>query len=245
MNQVYVTGDKHGNAFEYRQLAEFANTCCDKSDIIIIAGDAGLYYGDMVQGQCKKILKRTPCKYFILRGNHDSRMREIVESNSEPWIEDIVFGNIAYYQKKYPNIIYANDVGGTYSINGKKIFMIAGAFSVDGEYRKLMNFPYEPKEQLTKEEQDFLCDKVSLEKIEYVISHTSPNIFEKYYKDLYMEGLNQNNIDKSMEVFMDKIFKIVEPNLKYWYFGHFHDDRICGKYGVMLYRKIVQLGESL
>lgn len=246
MNKVYITGDKHGNPHAYRVLTQFAVDHCDESDTIIITGDAGLYYGNTVQGQCKKLLKRTSCNYFIIRGNHDSRMQKVINKNPENWEKVSYFNGVAYRQKKYPNIFYAEDGGGLYTINNKKVLIIPGAFSVDGQYRILHNLPYEPDEQLSFDEKNHIID-ISLENpdIEYVISHTSPMRFEPFYRDLFMGGILQSEVDKSLELTLDVILENIQSSLQYWYFGHFHDDRLCGKYGVMLYREIVQLGESL
>ena len=67
----------------------------------------------------------------------------------------------------------------------------------------------------------------------------------KYIQDLFISDIEQNNVDKSMEKFLDEIL-IETKYYGHWYFGHFHDDRdIPGTKATMLYKKIIPLGEYI
>ena len=57
--------------------------------------------------------------------------------------------------------------------------------------------------------------------------------------DLFLDFINQAEVDKSTEEWLSKL----ERKLDYerWYFGHFHDNREY-HHAEMLYEKIIELG---
>lgn len=263
MSRVFVMGDLHGDArlFDYR-VSMIDNPT--ENDYIICAGDVGIEYGGRTYGNIKKAMKRFPGKVIVMRGNHDDRYienhtNEVGLPLNNSWdffmeddcvLPDKYGNNYFFHQKKFPNIWYTSDSGGIYNIDGYNILFIPGAYSVDKYYRLQHGYPYNSTEQLNKEEQKCLTDiiynwcSIGFD-IDFVISHTAPYKLQPYFKDLFLDFLDQSTVDNSMEIWLDSIADYCEniPSFKHWFFGHFHDDRVIQNKYTMLYHDIVELAD--
>ena len=254
MGRTFVCGDIHGVAANFTSRVKWDIDNPKEDDIIICVGDVGLEYGNQVQGSLKKAMRKFPGTIYVMRGNHDNRYwrdhtetietyMDYIEKPKAGWaFDDDTFPTLLY-QKKYPNILYVRDGGGVYTINGHRFLFIPGAYSVDKEYRLAKGLPYEPQEQLTWLEENQLLAAIedSLE-IDYVISHTAPLGTQIYYKDLFLDFIDQSAVDQHMEYFLDEVYHQLNGKFKHWYFGHMHDDRQFGKF-TMVYTKIQEIGE--
>lgn len=256
MGRVFVVGDIHGKPVCIRDaISQIDNP--SKEDFIIIAGDAGFEYQDHIMGAAKREARKFPGKWIVLRGNHDSSYwyeHSYWDENSQKYIPNegwnFTEDGMYLYQEKYPNIWYVADDGGIYLIGNYNILFIPGAYSVDKYYRLRMNYPWNPQEQLSdksKEELSFLITEwLDLGyDIDFVIGHTFPQKLQPYFEDLFMEGLNQATVDKSMEVWLDKMSLIYEncPTFKQYFGGHFHDDRVLTDKYTMLYHSVENLAD--
>ncbi len=256
MGRIFVTGDIHGKPICIRDvISQIDNPSED--DFIIIAGDAGFEYQDHIMGAAKREAKKFPGTWIILRGNHDSsywKEHSVWDGvfnkyyPNQGW--DFTDDGMYLYQKKYPNIWYVADAGGIYNIGDYNILFIPGAYSVDKWYRLRMNYPWNPDEQLSEEERNTLETLASewLDigfDIDFVIAHTFPRKLQPIFEDLFMSGLDQSNVDKSMENWLDKMGYIYEscPTFKQYFGGHFHDDRILTDKYTMLYHSIKNLAD--
>ncbi len=246
--KVFITGDTHGNPVSFYRLRDYAvRNDLSLEDIIIICGDAGLYYGGLAVDSVKDIMMQTPCNFLVVRGNHDDRIEDVVRkfAVSGSWGKQELLGNSVYVDRKYPNIFYALDEGGLYEIYGEKVLFAPGAYSIDKFYRLARGLPYNPNEQLSAEEMDNLLQLAEQHPdIVGVIAHTAPLSWEPCFRDLFFPGLDQSKIDKTTDTFLDSLVERL-PNLAYYYFGHFHDDRNCGEHGIMLYHELVEYGQRL
>lgn len=233
---IWVTGDTHGNAADFHNiLTQIDNPSAD--DYIIITGDVSLEYGNHIMGSCKKIMKKFPGKWIVMRGNHDTRYWR--DHPDWPITKDGQFK----YQEKYPNILYVRDGGQLSRIDEYNILFIPGAYSVDKGYRLSKGLPYEPEEQLTQIELANLALLAENFQIDFIIGHTYPFSIEKYLQYLFMDGIKQSEVDKTMECAIDNILS--KNNIwKHYFFGHMHDDKknILGKY-TMLYNTVVNLDD--
>ena len=255
---VYVTGDTHGNAQEIRNtIAQISNP--SKDDFIIIAGDAGFEYQQYNMGQAKREARRFPGTWIVLRGNHDSRywkehsvwddsLNKRIARDGWEFTQD----NLYLYQKKYPNIWYVADTGGIYNIGDYNILFIPGAYSVDKWYRLRTGRPWNAEEQLTADEQAALVSlfynwiDIGFE-IDFVVGHTFPFKTQKYYQDLFMQGLDQTSVDKTMERWLDIFSDAYEnaPSFKQYFGGHFHDDRVLNEKYTMLFHEVENLDDYI
>ena len=222
---IYITGDTHRD-FSRLDKMEFNN-----DDLLIILGDAGInYYLNEEDNKFKEYLKKYNVKMFCIRGNHEER-----PENISTYKEINMFGGKVYIEEDYPNLIFAKD-GEEYNIDGKSILVIGGAYSVDKEYRLIYGYKWFKDEQLTKEEMDAIYNKVKGKHFDVVLTHTCPYKYEPV--EVFLSGIDQSKVDKSMEHFLDKI----EDSIKYdkWYCGHYHTEKTIDRIEFMFenYKKI-------
>ena len=217
----YITGDTHRDFSRFYKNRQF-----DITDNIIILGDAGLNYTLNINDKFFKqnLIKHCPSTFYLVRGNHEERPENISTITTQ--YDNKIQGEI-YVEPEFPTIKYFKD-GEIYIINGYRTLVIGGAYSVDKQFRLDRNFGkidgsgWFPEEQLTIEEQKNILNKVRGEKVDFIFTHTCPITIEPY--DLFLNGINQSTVDKSMEAFLEDINKNVDWFI--WLFGHFHRDRV-------------------
>lgn len=227
-----ITGDTHGAVFSRLQNIDTTKYIPEETAVIIL-GDAGFnFYLNKTDKKNKKIVNNTGFTIYCVRGNHEER------PNKVPGIHPIYDKNVegtVLHDIEYPNIRYLMD-GNTYSINGKSVLVIGGAYSVDKWYR-LARFSaaagwtgWFAEEQLSTEEMQDISDRFNGKHFDFIFSHTCPESWEP--RDLFLPGLDQSTVDKSMEKWLDQFKETVSWNV--WLFGHFHDDRLV-RPGVEMY----------
>ena len=207
---IYITGDTHRD-FSRLDKMEF-----NKDDLLIILGDAGINYClNEEDNKFKEYLKKYNVKMFCIRGNHEER-----PENISTYKEINMFGGKVYIEEDYPNLIFAKD-GEEYNIDDKSVLVIGGAYSVDKEYRLMYGYKWFRDEQLTKEEMDIIYNKVKGKHYDIVLTHTCPLKYKPV--EVFLSGIDQSKVDKSMEIFLDKI----EDSIEYdkWYCGHYHTEK--------------------
>lgn len=218
---IYITGDTH------RDFSRFYKLKKDSNNMLIVLGDVGInYYLNEEDKNYKEYLKKLKLKLLCVRGNHEER-----PENISTYKEVEMFGGKVFIEEEYPNLIFAKD-GEIYNIDGKKILVIGGAYSVDKQYRLLHGYKWFKDEQLTKKEMDTILDKVKGKHFDIVLTHTCPYKYEP--REVFMQGLDQSKVDKSMEHFLDKI----EEDINYdkWYCGHYHIEKQVDKLEFMFGR---------
>lgn len=260
---IYITGDVHGDAKDFRHRLHSVHNAVTRrgqgidigpsiDDVVIIAGDVGLAYGSYRSMGLYKLMSEdyAHVTFIIVRGNHDTRYFRDHTSDAEHPHDGFEisheYGDSVLYDKSTPNIVYVRDDGGRYVIGDKEILIVPGAYSVDGRYRQCNGLPYEREELLTTKEMDRLigisedmCDACGSM---YVVSHTCPNSWLPAISDLFLSGVNQDDVDRGMEKMLDVVYDNVRGICNRLYFGHYHDDRVVsGTNGVgrMLFHDIV------
>ena len=222
---IYITGDTH------RDFRRLNNLCLSTNDMIIVLGDAGInYYLNEEDYKYKQYLSKFKIKIFCIRGNHEERPEKI-----NTYKETDMFGGKVFVEDEYPNLIFAKD-GEVYDIDGKSVLVIGGAYSVDKNYRILYGHQWFKDEQLSKNEMKNILNKVKGKHFDIVLTHTAPFKYEP--KEVFMSGIDQSKVDKSMEHFLDEI----EENISYdkWYCGHYHTEKQIDKIEFM-YGRIKKL----
>lgn len=218
---ILITGDTHIDFSRFYKLKK------DSNNMLIVLGDVGInYYLNEEDKNYKEYLKKLKLKLFCVRGNHEER-----PENISTYKEVEMFGGKVFIEEEYPNLIFAKD-GETYNIDGKKILVIGGAYSVDKQYRLLHGYKWFKEEQLTKEEMDTILAKVKGKHFDIVLTHTCPYKYEP--REVFMQGLDQSKVDKSMEHFLDEI----EERISYdkWYCRHYHTEKQVDKLEFMFGR---------
>ena len=231
-----ATGDTHGgmNAISrVDNIQRNMSDCKPEETGIIILGDAGLnFYLNETDKKYKKILNKMGYHIYCVRGNHEARPENIP---GMVLIEDENVNNAVWMQEEFPNIRYFVD-GNEYNIGGHSTLVLGGAYSIDKWYR-LARAGYaaaeaetaNPKkcgwfkdELLTKEEMNAITLKTTDKRYDFVVSHTCPMSWEP--TDLFLRGIDQIQVDKSMEIWMDELKEHIDWRV--WLFGHFHADRV-------------------
>lgn len=218
---IYITGDIH------RDFRRFLGNKFNKNDMVIILGDVGInYYLNKEDNELKQFLNNLDVKLFCIQGNHEER-----PENISTYKEVNMFGGIVFIEEDYPNLIFAKN-GELYNIDNKKVLVIGGAYSVDKDYRLLYGYNWFRNEQLSEEEKTNIFNKYKDNKVDIILSHTCPLKYEP--REVFMSGINQSKVDKSMGIFLDKI----EENIKYdkWYCGHYHTEKQIDKIEFMFGR---------
>ncbi len=211
---IYITGDTHRDFSRLNDLGLF------QDDMVIVLGDAGINYCLNDEDiKLKEYLNGLNIKLFCIRGNHEER-----PENIKTYKEVDMFEGKVYIEEKYPNLIFAKD-GETYNIDDKKILVIGGAYSVDKNYRLMYGYKWFKDEQLTKEEMENIYKKVQGKHFDIVLTHTCPKKYEPI--EVFLEGIDQSLIDKTMEEFLDRVEKTISYDK--WYCGHYHTEKKIDK----------------
>lgn len=225
---VYITGDKHA---DFSGVFDF---CYDKKtsldDVLIILGDAGInYYANYKDYYLKNSLLQYPITFFCIHGNHEERPENIRTYNIKIFHEGIV-----YYEKDYPNILFAKD-GEIYNFNNKNVLVIGGAYSVDKYIRLARGYNWYESEQPSDEVKTKVKDVLSKRdnKIDIILSHTCP--YKYLPREMFLNGIEQSKVDNSTEYFLDEIEN--NTDYKLWYCGHYHTDKEIDKI-IFMFNKI-------
>lgn len=215
----FITGDTHREFYRLHDI--------EKNNMLIILGDTGInYYLDERDNKLKEQLNCYNIKLFCIQGNHEER-----PDNISTYKEIDMFGGKVFIEEEYPNLIFAKN-GELYDIDNKKVLVIGGAYSVDKNYRIIYGYPWFKDEQLSKEEMNNILNKYKGQHIDIVLSHTCPLKYEP--TEVFMKCIDQSDVDKSMEKFLDR----VEESINYdkWYCGHYHTEKQIDKLEFMFGR---------
>ena len=122
-------------------------------------------------------------------------------------------------RKISPNI-FALIRGEIYTIDGKTFLSIGGADSQDKLWR-MPGVSWWEQERISARESVEIFNKIANlpidMTIDYVVTHTMPLSIAK--KHFYV----RENSEKTVEVFLDRVFDILKGRAKKWYCGHWHD----------------------
>ena len=236
IRHLIFTGDTHGGFATITRISNIQRNTPEykpEETMIVVLGDTGLnYWLNNTDKKYKKLLNSMNYHIYCVRGNHEQRP-ELIEGMT--LVNDENVNNVVYMEEAFPNIRYFVD-GKIYNLLGYKCLVVGGAYSIDKWYR-LARAGYskdeaetaDPKkcgwfkdECLTAAEMAAIMQEVKGESVDFVLSHTCPLSWEP--TDLFLNGIDQSTVDKSMEVWLDELKNNIK--WKYWLFGHYHADRI-------------------
>lgn len=239
-----ITGDTHGWVETrlgniYRNIQHYK----PEETAVIILGDAGLNF--WLNGSDKKHKRAVDSfgyQVYCVRGNHEERPENLSYFREY----DINVHGFVYLDPIAENVKYLID-GGEYTIDGHSCLVIGGAYSIDKWYR-LMRAGYMPEEaetadpkkcgwfkdeQLTAEEMAMITQQVKGKHYDLVLTHTTALDWEPI--DLFLNGIDQSKVDKTMEVWLNEIKDTF--SWKVWLFGHYHADRVERPYVEQFYQE--------
>lgn len=231
----YITGDTHGNFTRFSKLNEYQ----DKTQQIgvIVLGDCAVNWTldpERDAGLKRQLHNRYHnFQWYLVRGNHDARPKDV--PTMEIMYDNNVCGNV-WYEPAYSNIHYLQD-GSIYNIDGHTCLVIGGAYSVDKNYRLARGAIWHKNEQLNEIERHEIFNTIKNCNVDIVLTHTAPISWEP--TDVFLPMLDQSSVDKSMELWLDKVRQSI--TFKIWLFGHYHRDRAERPGVQMMYTAIEEL----
>ena len=228
MNTLYITGDTHIpldisklNTKNFPEQKNFTG-----KENVVVLGDFGLlWHEDKTYKHWLKWLSEKPFNILWLDGNHENH----------DWIDSLPIsewcgGNV---HKIADNIIHLMR-GQVFQIEGKKIFVMGGANSIDKHLR------VEGISWWSGEEINFFEEYTAIKnleknnyKVDLVFTHTCPaSMIPKLFPKISI-------IEKSpTEEFLSYVYR--STLFKDWYFGHWHEDFDEGKFHAV-YNKIIKI----
>ena len=219
---IYITGDTHGNVdFDYLK-DYFNNRFVNENDYLIILGDAGIVWSE--KENFIDDYAMLGLNVLFIDGNHENF--ELL--NRFP----IVTFNGAKCHKLYENVYHIMR-GEIIKLNNKTFFCMGGARSIDKIYR-IENISWWKEEDIGFNDiENGLANLKNVHNtVDYVLTHCAPtSIINKMF------NYKQDNNTKILEKFKEII------NFKYWYFGHYHENKKYDNFEV-LYRRIIILNDE-
>lgn len=214
-------GDIHG---KFNIIYNFINKFDIENTNIIQLGDFGIGFDILKEKRWLSLyhdqLLNKNVHIWAVRGNHDFKQ----------YFENDPF--------EFTNIHLVPDYS-VINLCNKNILFLGGAVSIDRKTRKINNNYWE--------DEIFIFDENKLKEfrnIDIVISHTSPNycipnnaygfgtlieyMIEKYNDNTLKDELinERNQFDKAFEILKEN------NNIKYHYYGHFHDSGVIEQDGI-------------
>ena len=233
---TYITGDKHGE-MEMKRLSVKWWKHLPKpteDDYVVVLGDFGLVFHPVQSGAEKwwlHWLSRKPWTTLFVDGNHDNieRLRE--------YPTEVRFGGKV---GKILGKIYHLRRGEVYEIEGKKIFVMGGAQSVD-KLTRTEGIDWWRDELPTKADEDNAFENLDKHgwDVDYVLSHTCPKELSQILSNEL--GFHDKNEDPTT-----RLLDHMRSRLNYtrWYFGHYHINKNYARF-TALYHEIIKLGERV
>lgn len=227
-----VRGDTHGQfAWGYN---DYLYNYKPEETAIIILGDVGFnFYLNKRDDRKKSEVNAWGYRFYCVRGNHESRPQDV--DGYKLIYDDDVNGEV-YIQDEYPNLRFFKDWG-EYRIGGYSVCVIGGAYSVDKwwrlaragvlnerdwDYNNSKKTGWFPNEQLSKREMAQATADLVNKSFDFVFTHTCPKDWQP--TDLFLDSIDQSNVDNSMELWMDDLKDKFKWNI--WLFAHYHRDRL-------------------
>ena len=211
---IYITGDTHRDITRFRNLKSMYDITLNPEDYIIICGDFGFIYCDNeFERKLLDELENFPYTVLWVDGNHENF--NVLNDNERYSVEEWNGGKVHRIRKNVLHLMR----GQVFVVEGKKIFTMGGAYSIDraigGE-----NISYWEAELPSKEECEEARRNLAANdnKVDIIITHTAPKkiITEKFYCDPHEKEV----------VFLEFLESVMNKcEFKEWYFGHWHEDR--------------------
>ena len=217
---IYFTGDTHGDIDFIKLKNYFNKEYVTEKDYLFILGDSGIVWSEDVNYIDEfEFLGPT---VFIIDGNHEN----FKLLNKFPLIKR----NGAKMHRLAKNVYHVNR-GEIVEINKLTFLCLGGATSIDKEQR-IKDVSWWEEENIKQEDMANAFNNLARfnNKVDYVLTHTCPqNIHMNYFH--YPPDINAAKLE---EIYINIDFK-------YWYFGHYHVDKIIGNNIRVFYQNVERL----
>ncbi len=207
---IHFTGDTHGEQRRFDELHALGECAWAMGDTLIVCGDFGyVFKNDSKENIFLNYLESKPYTICFCDGNHEN-FRALYSYPVEEWNG----GKIHRIRK---NIIHLMR-GYVFTIEGKKIFAMGGAYSID-RYMRRENFSWWKEELPNNEEYNTASRSLKAVnyEVDYIISHTAPR------EILRRMGREPDIHEGELTGFLEWV--MYETEYKQWFFGHWHIDK--------------------
>lgn len=211
---IYITGDTHGQ--QNRILCIEQKSGIGAGDYLIVCGDFGyVFINDLSENNFLNDLEARPYTICFCDGNH--------ENFPAIYLYPIEMWNGGKVHRIRKNIVHLMR-GQVFDIDGKKLFTMGGAYSIDKSMR-LRNISWWKEEMPTLSEyREAISNlKNNGNRVDYIITHTAPT--QIVQRIVYRVDENEKKLCGFFERLMHKV------QFEKWFFGHWHiDEEITDKF---------------
>lgn len=216
---IYITGDTHGEQARFSPGAMPGEDKWSRDDTLIVCGDFGFLFADDEREHAfLDKLAQKPYTICFCDGNHEN-FPAICAYPKQVWHG----GNV---HRIRDNVIHLMR-GQVFVLDGKKIFTMGGAYSID-KYMRREGFSWWPAEQPTDEEYREATQNLreAGSCVDIVITHTAPR------EIIRRMGKEPDAHDAELTGFLEWI--MYEVQFRRWFFGHWHtEQRIDDRFKAM------------
>lgn len=246
---VFITGDTHGDFTRFKKDIFYEQTELSKEDFVIICGDFGGVWEDSPQEHYwLDWLEAKPFTTLFVTGNHENY--DLLASYP---VSEWRGGQV---QAIRPSVLHLMR-GQIYDICGKRFFTMGGTSSHDiqdgilepddplfkQKYKRLYKqgalFRVNRRSWWAEElpsEAEYAAARVALDRagweVDYIVTHCCPTSIQ----DAISGGMYQRD---ALTDFFEKVSQ--RCKFKYWFFGHYHENKAIQQKYVLLYEQIIKL----
>lgn len=206
---IKVTGDTHGDPVRFIEN-NMGDNEWTSDDYLIVCGDFGyVFRNNESEKELLNCLETKPYTICFCDGNHEN-FHAIYSYPKEKW-------NGGYVHRIRKNVLHLMR-GQVFEIDGRKVFTMGGAYSIDRYVRKL-NFSYWEEEIPNNQEYREATQnlKKNNDEVDIIISHTAPR------EIIRRMGKYPDAHDMELTGFLEWI--MYQIKYQHWYFGHWHLDQ--------------------
>ena len=213
---IYITGDTHGEQARFSPAAMPGEDSFGQGDTLIVCGDFGyIFEGSERESAFLDTLAEKPYTICFCDGNHEN-FPAIYAYPREVW-----HGGFVHRIRR--NIFHLTR-GQVFEIEGKRIFTMGGAYSID-RYMRKEGLSFWRAELPTNDEYREAVQNLreAGNSVNYIVTHTAPR------EIIRRMGKYPDAHDAELTGFLEWI--MYEVKFEKWFFGHWHVDReIDGKF---------------
>ena len=212
---IYFTGDTHGESGRFSENVLIGEDAPKAGDHLIISGDFGFVFAQrgtvayFEERDRLNALAELPYTILFVDGNHENFDRLEGEYAVEEWCGGKV-------HRIRPNVLHLMR-GQVFTIEGKKIFTMGGAYSID-KYMRREGFSWWPSEMPSNDEYREATANLRAHnnEVDIIVTHTAPR------EIVYAMGSAPDPHEEELNGFFDWIAH--EIKFEKWFFGHWHRD---------------------
>ena len=209
---VYITGDLHGNQWEWLNGIE---PLLHSGDTILFAGDFGfgMMYGPLSEEMFYDRIEEKDITLLFVDGNHENFDR----LNAYP-VEAFCGGKVHKIRKNVLHLMR----GEIFDLEGSHVFAFGGGYSLDrylGEKGKAWWSEEMPSAEEYQNAEENL-DRVNGQ-VDFIVTHTAPlqTVDEALCRFCHMKRITEDReLTHKLETFRNR------TSYRHWFFGHYHLD---------------------